>query len=96
MQYTNQFRILQLCNLSIGDHHPFEKQKSGSYQHGDSHTSHISLPNFQKDSHHEGGSASARTSVRKSNMKSGSSSGTGQGVRISGMGHSSARNNAMV
>ena len=75
-----------------GDHHPFQKQKSQTYNHhGDSH---ISLPNFQKDSHQESGSASARTSVRKSNMKQQSS---GPSVRISGMGHSSsARNNAMV
>jgi len=71
-----------------GDHHPFQKQKSGSYHHNESH---ISLPNFQKE-REDGGSASARTSVRKSNMKTPSS-----GVRISGMGHNnSARNNAMV
>ena len=83
-----------------GDHHPFEKQKAGSsyHSHGDSH---ISLPSFQKEGGHEGGSASARTSVRKSNMKGGGGAGAGPGgVRIAGMGHAShttaQRNNAMV
>ena len=74
-----------------GDHHPFEKQK---YHQADSH---ISLPNFQKDSHDVGGSSSARQSVRKSNMKqSHSSSGGMRGVSGHTAHHSSARNNAMV
>ena len=74
-----------------GDHHPFQKQKPTSYHQTDSH---ISLPNFQKerDSHHEGGAGIARTSVRKSNIKSQPS-----GVRISGHGvNHTARNNAMI